>query len=367
EPGRLRRRLRGDLDRIVLKALRKEPERRYGSVEALARDVERHLAGLPVEARPATLGYRAQRFLRRHRAGVAAAAAVGGILLALGALHTASVAAERDRAEAAALRAERVSAFLTDLLADASDPAADAGVPLRLLEPAVARAERELATEPEAQGAVFYTLGRLYHRVGRPDLADSLLRRSLALGRALHLGPSEEAAAALYVLGLLHLGRADSSQAYFEEAAGMRRALARGDDHDLAWSLLQWARVLPKGHPDKRPRFEEALAMLARLHGERSPEVAEGLHEYYVLGFADGTPEEYEAAFREALAIYLENGMERSPHALHAMYNLGLLYEGRGDVEAAFPLFERAIRLGRQVLPPGTSSLNTMTTNYGAS
>src|SRR5690606_30654873 len=137
-----------------------------------------------------------------------------------------------------------------------------------------------------------------------------------------------------------------------------RRALAAGDDHDLAWSLLQGARVLPKGHPDKRPRFEEARAMLARLHGPRSPEVAEALHEYYVLGFADGTPEEYEVAFRDALVIYRENGMERSPLALNAMYTLGLLYEGRGDFDAAFPLFERAIRLGRQVLPPGTSSLN---------
>src|SRR5690606_23655937 len=122
EPGRLRRRLRGDLDRIVRKALRKEPERRYGSVEALARDVERDLAAVRGGARPATLGCRARRFPRRHRAGVAAAAAVGGIPLALGALHTASVAAERDRAEAAALRAERVSAFLTDLLGRAADP-----------------------------------------------------------------------------------------------------------------------------------------------------------------------------------------------------------------------------------------------------
>src|SRR5690606_7679181 len=367
EPARLRRRLRGDLDRIVLKALQKEPERRYGSVEALARDVERHLAGLPVEARPATPGYRARRFLRRHRAGVTAAAAALGLLLALGGLHTARVAAERDRAEAAALRAERVSAFLTDLLGRAADPAADTGALLRLLEPAVARADSALAADPEAQAAVFYTLGRLYHRAGRPDRAEVLLRRALALRRALDAGPSEEAADVLYALGLLRLRQPDAASARFREAAEMRRALLVGDDHDLAWSLLQWARMLPKGHPDKQPRFEEALAMLARLHGERSPEVAEGLHEYYVLGFADGTPQDYEAAFEEALAIYLENGLERHPYALHAMYNLGLLYEDRGDFDAAFPLFRRAIRLGEEVLPPGSTSLITMKTNYGAS
>ena len=367
-PGPLRRRLRGDLDRIVLKAMAKEPPQRYGSAEALARDVERHLDGRPVEARPATVGYRARRFLRRHRAGAVAAAAVGALLVALGGLHTVRVAAERDRAEAAALRAERTSAFLTDLLAGASDPTADAAALLRLLEPAVGRAERELGAEPDAQAAVFYTIGRLYGRLGRPDRAGALLRRALALRRAHQPAPSADVAAALYALGLLHLARPDSAQAYFGEAAELRRVLARGaDDHDLAWALLQGARVLPKGDPAKRARFAEALGMLERLHGPRSPAVAEALHEYYVLGLADGTPADYEAAFARALALYEENGLGRSPAALHDMYNLGLLREGRGDHEGAFALFRRAIALGREVLPPGNASLTTMTTNYGAS
>ena len=78
----LGRRLRGDLDTIVLTALRKEPERRYPSVEQLAGDVRRHLEGLPVRARPDTFGYRAGKFIRRHRAGVAAAALVSLALVA---------------------------------------------------------------------------------------------------------------------------------------------------------------------------------------------------------------------------------------------------------------------------------------------
>lgn len=65
--------LGGDLDNIVLTALRKEPERRYQTVEQLAQDVERYLNGLPILARPNTFGYRAAKFIRRHRAGVFAA------------------------------------------------------------------------------------------------------------------------------------------------------------------------------------------------------------------------------------------------------------------------------------------------------
>src|SRR5690606_8136571 len=162
-----RRALRGDLDRIVLKALRKEPEQRYGSAEALARDVERHLAGLPVEARRATLAYRLGRFARRHRAGVAVAV----VVLALAAAPGVRLAAERDRPQAEAARAARVSAFRLDMLGRADAPATNTGALLRLFEPAVARADRDFTGEPDVQAAVFYTLGELYRRIGRPDQA----------------------------------------------------------------------------------------------------------------------------------------------------------------------------------------------------
>jgi len=80
--GPLRRRLAGDLDNIVLKAMHKEPQRRYASAEQLAADVRRHLDGLPVLARPDTAFYRIEKFARRHRWGVGVAAAVLLLVLA---------------------------------------------------------------------------------------------------------------------------------------------------------------------------------------------------------------------------------------------------------------------------------------------
>jgi eukaryotic-like serine/threonine-protein kinase len=102
EPGKLKRRLRGDLDNIVLKALRKEPTRRYASAEQLADDIRRHLQGLPVTATPDSVPYRASKFVRRHKAGAAAAALValtiiGGVVTTL---REARIAVrERARAE----------------------------------------------------------------------------------------------------------------------------------------------------------------------------------------------------------------------------------------------------------------------------
>lgn len=109
-PEKLRRRLTGDLDTIVLKALRKEPHRRYSSVEQFAEDIRRHLEGLPVGARKDTLGYRAEKFVHRNRLAVAAATLVTMSLFA-GIITTAWQAqvarAERFRAEAAQTKAER--------------------------------------------------------------------------------------------------------------------------------------------------------------------------------------------------------------------------------------------------------------------
>jgi hypothetical protein len=82
QPDKLRRRLRGDLDNIVLKALQKEPERRYGSVEEFSQDIGRHLRHVPVKARPSTLGYRASKYMQRHKVEVSAGSAIVLVVIA---------------------------------------------------------------------------------------------------------------------------------------------------------------------------------------------------------------------------------------------------------------------------------------------
>lgn len=117
-PSRLARRLDGDIDRVVLKALQPEPERRYGSAGQLADDIERLLEGRPVEAQPDSLWYRARRFVGRHRlaASVAAVASVTILVFGVLALLQARAAAiERDRARLQADRAERAARLVADL------------------------------------------------------------------------------------------------------------------------------------------------------------------------------------------------------------------------------------------------------------
>ena len=96
QPDKLRRRLRGDLDNIILKALQKEPQRRYDSVEEFSQDIGRHLQHVPVKARPSTLGYRVSKFVQRHRIEVSATAIVL-LVLAAAALLTFNALGLRDR------------------------------------------------------------------------------------------------------------------------------------------------------------------------------------------------------------------------------------------------------------------------------
>jgi hypothetical protein len=155
----LRKYLEGDLDNIVLVALRKDPLRRYSSVEQFSDDIARYLGGFPVTARADSARYRAAKFVRRNKVAVAAAALLV-VVLAGGIVATTwqarRAAAERDRARIETAKAERINAFLQDMLAYSSpsydSPNAtknkDAKVS-EVLEQAAKRAETELADQPE--------------------------------------------------------------------------------------------------------------------------------------------------------------------------------------------------------------------------
>ena len=113
--AKLQRALQGDLDNIVLKALRKEPERRYGTVEQLAEDIRRHLQGLPVTATPDSASYRVGKFVRRHRAGVAAGAVIVCAIAAGVTATTVEARIARKQAEIARLERAKTEKRFNDV------------------------------------------------------------------------------------------------------------------------------------------------------------------------------------------------------------------------------------------------------------
>jgi len=248
-PDRLRRRLEGDLDAIVMMALRKEPARRYGSADLMWEDVQRHLDGLPVLAHRATRWYRARKFLGRHRIE-ALAAAVVLVSLVTGAsiaVRQAAVAnRERDRAEHALTQSKEVTEFLVRLFRTPAPAGStrDQVTAKDMLATGTSRIE-QLAGQPIVQAQMLDALGQVHEQLGRFDDAERMLRRALELRRAQY-----------------------------------------GNDHlDVAATLINLSNTIrQKGKHAEAARFaHEALGIQERLLGRRHPDVAETLKQVAFL------------------------------------------------------------------------------------
>jgi serine/threonine-protein kinase len=302
--------LEGDLDNIVLKALAKEPERRYATVEQLSEDLRRHLDGEPVLARKSTFLYRASRFLRRHRtASLAAAVAAAALLAALGL----SLSAAR-RARLEAQKAEQVNAFLQTLLGAASPWRDGTQVTVKeVLDRASKRIETDLRGQPEVEAAVRRTIGETYAGLGLYDPAEAQLQASLALSRRLGGTASDDAVAeTLLALASLSTSRGAPTQA---------EAPAR-----------------------------EALAMLARLHGEGDASVAGAWRELGSVLQARGDLAQAESAQRRAIAIF-RKAAPSSAGLAEALNDLAVTLGTRGDLPAAEALHREALAVARRAHP----------------
>ncbi|MEM0963921.1 MAG: serine/threonine-protein kinase, partial [Bacteroidota bacterium] len=204
---RLARRLRGDLDTICLKALRADPDRRYRSAAELAADVQRHLDGLPVEARPESASYRVGKFVRRHAAGTTAAvvallAILGGAGVAL--WQAAEADRQRDRALAEATRAERVSGFVAGLFQDTNGLEAngDTITARQMLDRGLARLAR--LDDPAARGDLLIALSGIYSDLGQSEIADSAATQAVLAFRS--AGDSTMVARAFRHLASVYVG-----------------------------------------------------------------------------------------------------------------------------------------------------------------
>ena len=359
---RLRRRLRGDLDNVVMKALRKEKERRYASAEQLAEDVRRYLEGLPVKARKGTVAYRAGKFVRRHRWGVVVALAF--VLLLAGYAATATsqareIAQERDRAERAARearrearKAERVTEFVVSVfeVADPGGPRGGRVTAQELLERGVQRVGEELGEEPEVEAKLMEVIGRVYRSLSMYEEATPLLEQALAQRRRLYSGDHASIASSLYHLAMLlqRKGRYGEAEPLYREALSMRQRLyGEGAHPDVAESLHGLARLLHrKGRYDEAERlYREALRQRQALYGDDDLSVAASLSGLGLLLRYKGAYDEAEPLLRRGLAISRNLLGPEHPDVTSAVGNLALLLRNRGAYDEAEALLRETLAL----------------------
>lgn len=351
-PEKWRRQLSGDLDTIVMTALKKRPSERYQSGAAFADDLRRYLNHQPIAAHPDTLAYRAAKFTRRHRVPLAFASAAFVIVASLTVYYTARVASERDRAEREAAKASRISELLTGLLTGADPyrtPDAKEVTVRNLLDLGADRIDRELEGQPELKAEMLTVIGRVYSRLGIFDKALPLLDRALPLAREAFAGDHPRVAQALNDLGTLHRDRGDivSARALLEEAVAMRRRLFGSWNPDLAITLVELARVykdLGMTAESEAPT-REALAIRRKAFGEEHRETSTSKNELALLLLERGELDEAESLFREGLATNTHLLGPAHSNTAMASNNLGLLLFAKGKPAEADPLFSQAVTL----------------------
>ncbi|MEO1083912.1 MAG: serine/threonine-protein kinase [Acidobacteriota bacterium] len=375
EPSVAAGRLRGDLDTIVMAALRKEPERRYPSVEQLADDIDRYLRDWPIRARPESSGYRLAKFVRRHRAAVAVAAALVTVLSAATVItaRQAHIARQqREHAEAQSARAEKVSEWMIDIF-EVSDPSEARGHTItarEILDRAADRLADELEDQPLDQASLAETMGRVYHGIGLYDSAQALLLTSLENRRALWGEVHEDVASSLD-----HLAEALYEQGQFQEALGharraleiRRQTLGEGHEHTLdSVHDVASLRFLLGDRGEAETLLRQNLEARRQLLGDSHESVAGALDNLANVSMAIGKVEEAEDYFRQALDIRLRKHGEDHPAVVGSRADLAALLHSTGNVEEAESLYRRVLADQMEVLGPDHSKVATTSANLAA-
>ncbi|HEX9564740.1 MAG TPA: tetratricopeptide repeat protein [Gemmatimonadaceae bacterium] len=396
-PERLARQVSGDLDVIIAKALRPEPEQRYASADELASDIRRHLRGLPIAAHPESRTYRLRKLVRRNPWG-AAAPIVAGVALVGYALtttvQTRRVATERDRAEQEASKAAEVTEFLVQLFQGANPNEEGSGqVTVRdLLDRGLGEIETEPNGDPAVRAAMLSAIGKSYYQLGQYQQARRVMEQAVAERRAAHGGMHRDVASdlsqlaqlvartdrpaallifadaldvaeqtagptaplvgrilTLYALTLSRANQEDARvQAMLDRAVAILRAAPGDNRAELATALS--AAAYGKALDIALPRMREALMLRRAVYGDRHAGTAMSLSDL-ALATERVDPIEADSLMQEALTIMEAVHGTRHASTLGIMNNLAGLRRDRGAYREAAPLYRQVLALRRELYP----------------
>jgi eukaryotic-like serine/threonine-protein kinase len=394
---KLRRALQGDLDNIIAMAMRKEAERRYGSAQQLAGDIQRYLDGLPVIARRDTLSYRTSKFVRRHWLPVGAGAAAAFMVIAFAittyeqskriAAERDRVAQQRERAENERARAEEVSSFLVNLfkLTDPQENRGNQVTARELLDSGAKRLQAGLQDQPNTKAALLSTVGAVYDSLGQFQVAEPILDESLRLQAAgddtsrvatlVELGrarmgagdlsgaeaPLQEAlrlaqgqfgagspqsGKVLWGLGILRFeqGRLNESKDLFQRALALLES-AKDPQRDVSQVLDDLASVYMREQQWAlaKQSYEHALEIDKRTLGDDHPRLAIYLNNLAVVAQNMGDLPHAESLFQEAIERDKRAYGDNHPETVAAKENYGLLLQREGRLTDAEPLLRQAL------------------------
>ncbi|HWY02171.1 MAG TPA: serine/threonine-protein kinase [Candidatus Acidoferrum sp.] len=354
EPQQLVRLLRGDLDWITLKALEKEPVRRYAIPSELSADIGRHLSHEAVLARPTSVVYRTQKYVRRHPLGVAVAA--GLVLLLAGfavnqSIQLRRITRERDRAN-------RVTDFMEGMF-KVSDPGEARGNSItarEILDKASNDIDKGLAQDPELQAQMMYVMGNVYKELGLFPRAQSLFQRSAEIRRSVLGAENLETLRSLDDLGwiLNQQGHAAEAEKLQRETVATRKRVFGERNLDTLKSMSNLAWTLDReGNYAEAEKSEREVLETRRLIGKtEDKETLAAMNNLAATLGHEGHYAQAESLKRTTLEVRQRVFGPDHPDTLLAMNNLGATLQQEGRYAEAEKLQRETLSLQRRILGP---------------
>ncbi|MDH4036957.1 MAG: serine/threonine-protein kinase [Candidatus Krumholzibacteria bacterium] len=350
-----RRALRGDLDKIVLMALRKDPARRYQSAQELDEDIRRYLTGLPVNAERDTLAYRSRKFVARHRTGVAVAGGFVALVVAFAvvALEQAHrVRHERDRALSEQAKAEEVVGVLVDLFQQSNPYVVPGGDTLRVSD-FIAQSEKsvsDMADQPDVQARMWEVLAEIHKARGDLPQARTFFERAQAIYE--QDGAHElDAARAFHSLAQLTFTEGGAAaEPLMRESLARHRALL-GDSHpDVGTAMRDLASAIMEKEPDEAARLLDGAFAISRQHpSDNDIELAA---DYNALGMLEGSRRNYPRSlthFQHSLEILQRALPADHPNTMTVKHNVASTYAALGDWKTSEKLEREILETRRRV------------------
>ncbi len=371
-PEKLRRQIRGDLDNIVMMALRKEPSRRYASAEQMAEDIERCLAGLPVLARKDTFWYRGSKFVRRNKIGVASAALLvlalaGGVLGTSRMAHLANQEAQHARIEA--LSGYEITNFLIEALMVAAPMRSQEqiGEVIALLDAHEQQIHRQYEHQPHLRANLHDAIGRVFLRLRRFERAEDVFTEAAEI-RQTHFGDeSLEMSLSLSNLGELAYMRGDfaAAESHLREALRLHRALPPGVHTDVAEAANNLAAALRSlGRLEEAEQLHrEALTLRRQRLGPKDPLVAESLNNLAGVHLARGDYDLALDGLRESLRIREQILGRNHPLTAESLNNLAVTLHHLARLDEAAAAYRESIERMREVPAVDRTHLARSATN----
>jgi len=359
-PATLRRRLSGDLDVITMKALEKDPARRYESPAELSADIHRHLSGDPLLAQPPSKLYSLRRFIARNKTATAVVSlfllTLLGFSIWMSILYSTSQR-HLNRALGAETEAASVSEFLIGVF-EVSAPSESLGnstTARQLLDQARDRIKTELKDQPDQRATILHTLGRVYGSLGLYDDALGLNREVLEIHRVGDSTDDVNVGTALLAVAQSHynLANFDESEALLSQALSLleSRADAR-DETATAYEIMCSIRWHQGRYDEALDHAQTMFDMRQALFGPLSKETA---HSWYVLGnvhLARSELPEAEHAMSQVMEIQKELVGEDHPDWIKALNTMAELHRRQGRYEDAERLFLEIQAVERKLYEP---------------